>query len=62
MFTIESGTACPTVLSYAKKNFIKFVKTIYSLSVQRSLIETLTCEDLVTTLFSLLQLYLEEVP
>lgn len=49
-------------MNYNKKNFNKFARTIHILSMQQQHFDTLGCEDLLTTLFSLQILYVSYVP
>lgn len=58
----DSINICQALMTYSKKNFNKFARTIHILSMQKQLFDTLGCEDLLTTLFSLQILYVSYNP
>lgn len=62
MFVSETQSKCRTLEEYSRKNFTKFARTLHAMSLQQSLIEAMSCEDLLTTLVTVQRLYLSLHP
>ena len=62
MFVSESQSKCRVLEEYSKKNFTKFARTLHTMSLQKSLIETMSCEDLLTTLVTIQRIYVSLHP